>query len=109
MAAAADTGPAGGTGHSQLGGATGAHAGLATEEIPGTAGERGAVAGVPATANDGAVPAVPAGAAVGGRQGERRTLSRMHCRGWGILSAGPEAGYVGKSLGATRSLPAGRR
>ena len=109
VAAAAGAGPAGGTGHSQLGRAAGAHAGLASEETPGTAGERGAVAGVPATANDGALPAVPAGAAVGDRQGERRTLSRRHCRGSGILSAGPQAGSVGKSLGAARSLPAGRR
>ena len=78
---------------------------------PGTAGERGAVAGVPATASDGALPAGAAGAAVGGRagagsvwwngirtgspqgavRGECRTLPWRHCRGPGSFSPGLDA------------------
>lgn len=76
VATAARARPAGGSGHSQLGGASGAHAGLAFEEALEPAWERGAVAGLPATARDSALPACAAGAAEEGYGTERAHRSR---------------------------------
>lgn len=95
---------------------TGAHAGLASEEAPGTAGQRGAVEGLPPTASDGALPAGAAGAALEARQQVRRMLAWMHRHRLAILPAGPAAGCVGAPgrswqparWSSANSLPANR-